>query len=290
MVYHTTHEHGIPISYFYVNPLLSIPNLKLTMSNYLKTFTITNNCSFTVWAAAIPGGGQQLNQGQTWFINASSGTMGRIWARTGCKFNEYGQGSCQTGDCNGQLKCQTYGSPPNTLAEYTLSQNNYSDFFDMSLVEGFNVPMQFSSISNLCTRDISCVSDIIGQCPIALQAPGGCNNPCEVFKTDQYCCTSSNSSCEPTKLSGFFKNRCPDAYSYPKHDQTSTFTCPAGTNYTVVFCPEPILTKTIASSMTECLRNSTITIPLAKITVVAPASRVATSSFMFLCQNNNNLC
>ena len=29
----------------------------------------------------------------------------------------------------------------------------------------------------------------------------------------------------------------PDAYSYAKDDQTSTFTCPAGTNYRVDFCP-----------------------------------------------------
>ncbi|KAD0838884.1 hypothetical protein FH972_027283 [Carpinus fangiana] len=72
-------------------------------------------------------------------------------------------------------------------------------------------------------------------CPNELKAPGDCNNPCTVFKTDQYCCNSG--SCEPIDFSKFFKDRCPDAYSYPKDDQTSTFTCPGGTNYKVVFCP-----------------------------------------------------
>jgi hypothetical protein len=29
----------------------------------------------------------------------------------------------------------------------------------------------------------------------------------------------------------------PDAYSYPKDDATSIYTCPGGTNYQVIFCP-----------------------------------------------------
>ncbi|KAI8546367.1 hypothetical protein RHMOL_Rhmol07G0111600 [Rhododendron molle] len=72
---------------------------------------------------------------------------------------------------------------------------------------------------------ITCIADINGQCPNELRAPGGCNNPCTVF-----------TNCGPTNYPRFFKDRCPEAYSYNKDDQTSTFTCPSGTNYTVVFC------------------------------------------------------
>ncbi|KAI3468769.1 hypothetical protein Pfo_025432 [Paulownia fortunei] len=189
------------------------------------TFNIRNNCPYTVWAAAVPGGGRQLDRGQTWIINVAAGTkQARIWARTGCSFNGAGRGRCQTGDCNGLLQCQGFGVPPNTLAEYALNQFNNLDFFDISLVDGFNVPMEFSPNSGSCTRGIRCTADINGQCPNQLRAPGGCNNPCTVFKTDQYCCNSG--SCGPTDYS-----------SYPKDDQTSTFTCPGGTNYRVVFCP-----------------------------------------------------
>ncbi|KAB2622655.1 protein P21-like [Pyrus ussuriensis x Pyrus communis] len=174
-------------------------------------FDIQNNCPYTVWAAAVPGGGRQLDGGQSWAIDVRAGTTGaRIWARTGCNFDGAGRGQCQTGDCGGVLECQGYGQPPNTLAEYALNQYNNLDFFDISLVDGFNVPMDFSPTS-------------------------GCNNPCTVFKTDEYCCNSGN--CGPTDFSRFFKSRCPDAYSYPKDDPTSTFTCPTGTNYKVVFCP-----------------------------------------------------
>ncbi|KAG6619703.1 hypothetical protein I3842_Q086400 [Carya illinoinensis] len=237
-------------------------------------FIITNNCSYTVWAAAIPGGGMELNPGGgTWTLDVGPGTTGRIWPRTGCSFNRAGLGRCLTGACGGEasaaqrklnqvgaysisqessppligilesppcgvggpLKCQVYGAPPNTLAEYALNQFNNLDFFDISLVDGFNVPMEFSPTSNGCTLGIRCTGDIKGQCPNELRAPGGCNNPCTVFKTDQYCCNSG--SCKPTNYSKFFKDRCPDAYSYPKDDQTSTFTCNGGTNYKVTFCP-----------------------------------------------------
>lgn len=199
------------------------------------TFTIRNNCPYTVWAAASPGGGRQLNRGQVWTLNVAAGTAGaRIWPRTGCSFNGAGQGRCQTGDC-GKLACTGYGTPPNTLAEYALNQYNNLDFFDISLVDGFNVPMEFSPNSPGCTRGIRCTADINGQCPNALRAPGGCNNPCTVYKTNEYCCNTG--PCSATPLSRFFKQRCPDAYSYPKDDPTSTFTCPGGTNYRVVFCP-----------------------------------------------------
>ncbi|KAG2677356.1 hypothetical protein I3760_12G094000 [Carya illinoinensis] len=200
-------------------------------------FDITNNCPYPIWAGAVPGGGMQLNpRGGIWNLDVSAGTKGaRIWPRTGCSFDGAGRGKCQTGDCGGLLRCQAYGAPPNTLAEYALNQFNNMDFFDISLVDGFNVPMEFSPTSNGCTRGIKCSADINGQCPNELKAPGGCNNPCTVFKTNQYCCNSGN--CGPTDYSKFFKTRCPDAYSYPKDDPTSTFTCKGGTNYKVTFCP-----------------------------------------------------
>lgn len=198
-------------------------------------FEIRNQCPYTVWAAAVPGGGQRLDPGQSWTINVPPGTAGaRIWGRTGCNFDGSGRGHCQTGDCGGVLQCTSYGVPPNTLAEYALTQFANLDFFDISLVDGFNIPMDFSPTSGSC-RGILCTADINGQCPNELRVAGGCNNPCTTFRTDEYCCNSG--SCGPTYFSRFFKDRCPDAYSYPKDDPTSTFTCPTGVNYRVVFCP-----------------------------------------------------
>ncbi|XP_044485585.1 thaumatin-like protein [Mangifera indica] len=217
-----------------MSSLLFILFLSFTVAN-AATFNIINNCPYTVWAAASPGGGRRLDRGQNWLLNVNPGTAAaRIWARTGCQFDGAGRGRCQTGDCGGLLQCQGYGSAPNTLAEYALNQWNNLDFIDISVIDGFNVPMEFSSVSGGCNRVIKCVGDIIGQCPNELRVPGGCNGACPVFKTDQYCCNSGK--CEPTNYSRYFKAKCPDAYSYPK-DDTSTFSCPGGTNYKVVFCP-----------------------------------------------------
>ncbi|TQE10623.1 hypothetical protein C1H46_003736 [Malus baccata] len=123
-------------------------------------FDIQNNCAYTVWAAAVPGGGRQLNRGQSWALDVS------------------------VGDCGGVLQCQGYGQPPNTLAEYALNQYNNLDLFDISLIDGFNVPMDFSPTSSGWTRGIRCMADINGQCPNQLRAPLGCNNPCTVFRSN----------------------------------------------------------------------------------------------------------
>ncbi|XP_060173117.1 pathogenesis-related protein R major form [Lycium barbarum] len=210
---------------------------------HAATFNIINRCTYTVWAAASSGegkqlnSGRQLNSGQSWTLNVNPGTVqARIWGRTKCNFDGNGRGKCETGDCNGLLQCQGYGSPPNTLAEFALNQPNNLDFVDISLVDGFNIPMEFSPTNGAC-RNLRCTAPINEQCPSQLRTQGGCNNPCTVFKTNQYCCTNGPGSCGPTDFSRFFKTRCPNAYSYPQDDPTSLFTCPAGTNYRVVFCP-----------------------------------------------------
>ncbi|CAH1415223.1 unnamed protein product [Lactuca virosa] len=58
-------------------------------------FDIRNNFPYTVWAGAVPGGGQQLNPGQTWSLNVAAGTsQARIWPRTNCNFDGSGRGNC----------------------------------------------------------------------------------------------------------------------------------------------------------------------------------------------------
>ncbi|KAE8796296.1 Zeamatin [Hordeum vulgare] len=154
-------------------------------------------------------------------------SSGRIWARTGCSLLGEG-GSCQTGDCRGLLACEVSGRPPNKLGEFTLGVGA-DDSFDISLVDGFNVPMDFLPVpvrGRSCSRGPSCAANITSQCPRELKAPGGCNNACT---------RSASSNCNYTNYSAFFKQMCPDAYSKP--DDTATYACPQGTEYQVIFCP-----------------------------------------------------
>ncbi|THU59282.1 hypothetical protein C4D60_Mb07t00480 [Musa balbisiana] len=81
---------------------------------------------------------------------APPGRSGRFWARTGCAFDPFSaSGTCDTGDCGGALRCTVGGSPPVTLAEFTLagSSSGDQDFYDVSLVDGYNVGVGVSPTS-----------------------------------------------------------------------------------------------------------------------------------------------
>ena len=198
-----------------------------------------NKCTYTVWAAAVPvGGGIRLDPGKSAVFHPPAGTKsGRIWGRTGCNVDDNGKGSCSTGDCGGVLACTAGGKEPATLAEYTLGSGSDPDYYDISLVDGFNVPMSFAPVNGSC-HAIVCAADINAQCPPELKVDGACASACLKFGTPQYCCPGAASGCGPTNYSRFFKGLCPDAYSYAYDDKTSLFTCAAGTtDYQVTFCP-----------------------------------------------------
>ncbi|KAM7264135.1 hypothetical protein ACFE04_001818 [Oxalis oulophora] len=205
---------------------------------------ITNNCPYTVWAAAIPGGGRQLFQGQHWLMNSDPNYHGlaRIWGRTNCDFTRTTTKKCDSGDCNGALYCDTRPQPPVTLVEFTLlGDNRNNDYLEISLLDGFNVPIGIFIPEGVnCSskgHGRSCSGDII--CPTELRDVGGCLHPCTIFGNEQFCCSGDQSNCD-SKEAYFklFKDACPQAISYAYDDSATTFICQsAGKNYNVVFCP-----------------------------------------------------
>ncbi|KAH9682806.1 hypothetical protein WN943_028757 [Citrus x changshan-huyou] len=224
-----------------------------------STFTITNNCPYTIWPGTLAGSGTpqllttgfQLESGQSVRIPSVPGWSGRIWARTGCSFDEFGVGSCQTGDCGGRLQCDGSGAtPPASLFEITLGKGNDKDFYDVSIVDGYNLPLvaEPRGVYGACNAT-GCASDINMGCPKELQVVGGegtregeviaCKSACEAFGLDQYCCSgefANPTTCRPSFYSSIFKRACPSAYSYAFDDGTSTFTCKAY-DYAIIFCP-----------------------------------------------------
>ncbi|KAG2389857.1 Pathogenesis-related protein [Vigna angularis] len=202
--------------------------------------------SETLWPAVTPGekfngGGFVLKPGQSAVFTAPVSWSGRIWARTGCRFDQNGNGQCQTGSCGTTLKCSASGKTPASLAEFTLAQ---PDFYDVSLVDGFNVPISIRPINGKgnCSS-AGCDSDLRTTCPneLSVKANGktvGCRSACDVFNTDEYCCRGNfgnPSTCKPTFYSKKFKEACPTSYSYAYDDPTSIFTC-SGTDYVIAFC------------------------------------------------------
>lgn len=91
-------------------------------------------CSFKL----ASGSSRTLQVSQVW--------EGRIWGRTNCTFDDAGQPKgkgpqCTTGDCGPFLQCVGTGENPQTLAEFTLSGAHDQSYYDISLVDGYNLPM-----------------------------------------------------------------------------------------------------------------------------------------------------
>ncbi|EEE53654.1 hypothetical protein OsJ_36960 [Oryza sativa Japonica Group] len=197
------------------------------------TITMVNRCSYTVWPGALPGGGARLDPGQSWSISVTAGTpAARIWPRTGCSFDGAGRGRCATGRLRRRAVLRrlrraahhagrVHARPPRRRRRRLPR------------------PVAHRRVQRAARgRGPSCAVDITARCLPELRVPGGCASACGKFGGDTYCCRGRfEHVCPPTSYSMFFKGLCPDAYSYAKDDQTSTFTCPAGTNYRVDFCP-----------------------------------------------------
>ncbi|KAJ4850947.1 Thaumatin-like protein 1 [Turnera subulata] len=223
---------------------------------HAATFTFTNNCPYTVWPGLLSGSGS-APPASTGFELASKATStqnipapwsGRFWARTGCS-NASGKFTCATADCgSGQITCNGAGAiPPASLVEFTLAANAGQDFYDVSLVDGFNLPLSITPQGGAggCPSS-SCPGNVNSVCPpeLAVKGPDGgviaCKSACLALNQPQYCCTGAYGTpqtCPPTNYSKIFKGQCPQAYSYAYDDKSSTFTCTGGANYLITFCP-----------------------------------------------------
>lgn len=89
----------------------------------------------------------------------------------GCNFDSSGKGTCLTGDCGGVLNCNgAGGDPPASLAEITLNGANGDDFYDISLVDGYNLPLSMTPSDGTGTCGApGCTSNLNSNCPSALQ-------------------------------------------------------------------------------------------------------------------------
>lgn len=152
------------------------------------------------------------------------------------------------------MQCNGAGAaPPATLAEFSLAgPTSGKDFYDVSLVDGYNLPMVVESSGAGCPTT-GCVTDLNQVCPAELRVGAGeaCRSACEAFGKPEYCCSgafASPATCRPSVYSQMFKNACPRSYSYAYDDPTSTFTCSGPADYTITFCPDSSPSKKSATA------------------------------------------
>jgi hypothetical protein len=227
-----------------------------------RLVTFVNQMSQTIWVAAAPSAstplaatGWVLPAGQSVTITTPNNLNTRFWGRTGCVFDSAGTGHCQTGDCGGLFQCKGWGTIPATLAEVNFDAWDGLDFYDVSMVDGSNLPMwinitrssggttdkisQNGCVPAGCTKPVNCPS------VLDVKAGGavvGCISACAGLGGDQYCCRgqwSSRSACDPAKwpvdYAAVFKSAEPYAYSYADDDATSVFTCSGTCDYRITF-------------------------------------------------------
>lgn len=131
---------------------------------------VTNRCPGDIWPGISTQSGQgprengfKLAPGETKNQTVSEDWQGRVWGRTNCTFNKDGTGppegqykACYSGDCNGALDCKVGGDVPVSLAEFTLDAGDGHTYYDISLVDGYNVPMAIvlQPLENVTLDDI----------------------------------------------------------------------------------------------------------------------------------------
>ncbi|GAB2226862.1 hypothetical protein Droror1_Dr00008657 [Drosera rotundifolia] len=216
---------------------------------------LVNNCNEHIWPALLGGvghptprdGGFHAISGEEVVIDLPEKWSGRVWGRQGCSFDSNGRGTCQTGDCSGQLHCDGLGgTPPATVVEMTFgSSTSPLHFYDVSLVDGFNLPVSMKPVGGGVGCGVaSCEEDLNVCCPSALEVRRGgrvvgCKSACLAMQSTKYCCTgeySSPQTCKPTVFSKLFKAVCPRAYTFAFDDASSLNKCRAS-RYVITFCP-----------------------------------------------------
>jgi Thaumatin family len=227
-----------------------------------RTITLVNRTRVTIWPAAWPGSvsgrsGWTLPAGKSISITVADSWNARLWGRTGCHFDRGGRGRCLTGDCGGLYQCKGWGQIPATLAEYDLDSYDHLDFYDVSMVDGSNLPMYISIThgranrrvaADGCERGRGCTSTV--ECPAALRVNRGgrlvgCISPCARFQTDRYCCRGRYANgCSPARTwpidyALVFKRAEPYAYSWSGDNATSVFACAGGCDYRITFGVTP---------------------------------------------------
>jgi hypothetical protein len=219
-----------------------------------RKLDIENDCTYTIWSFALPPSTfpnsvpLKTDPGQAFVVGWPNQWQGRIWGRTECS----GTGNVTCAVTNG----------PDTLAEFALTEGMASDWYDISLVDGFTIPTGILQLDGPWTASptymtpvVNAAGDEVGG---KLGADGICGSPICAADLLANCPASQQKkdamgkvvACENGDpgvgpIASYFKSGCPTSYSWPFDDPQSLFRCPdaaqnngAGAkDYKIIYCP-----------------------------------------------------
>ncbi|CAO3650465.1 unnamed protein product [Mucor hiemalis] len=210
-----------------------------------KQITVKSNCGSVVTVGVLTNGVSREGPEQTFDLTPGASNSfakpdawgGRVWARYSC-----------SGSAGKDLThCGTPGAAnPATLAEFFFNGFGGKDYYDISLVDGYNLAMSIAPNGGTTPSGYSCGTPkcSIASCPSEYafkDATGNvvsCLSACSKTGSAQDCCTGDHNHpelCKPSGNSLSIKQACPDAYSFAYDDQDSTYECIA-TGFVVTFC------------------------------------------------------
>ncbi|KAJ7451414.1 thaumatin, partial [Mycena latifolia] len=146
------------------------------------------------------------------------------------------------------------GVPPATVAEFTLSGGGSVVNYDISLVDGFNIPMKITN-NGRCGVP-SCPANLNRPAPLEVKAKGGvagCNSACAANldgnpgapSSSSNCCSGQYNTPDKCPSSGvayyhYFKDACPESYAYvyDESSKTALYHCKSSrkADFTIEFC------------------------------------------------------
>jgi Thaumatin family len=205
---------------------------------------IENRCPYEIWNFAqpqstFPGGvPYKMEPNTAVVVGWPDKWSGRTWPRTQC-----------TGS-GGNLSCAQKNGP-DTLVEFTLTAGMNSDWYDISLVDGFTIPAAILQLDSPWTPDPAyvvggplgadqicgspvCAVDLLLNCPAASQRKDAAGNV-----------TNCQSGPKGSDAAKYMKAGCPTSYSYDFDDPQSLFRCPTAVqnggkgskDYDIIYCP-----------------------------------------------------
>ena len=115
----------------------------------------------------LPNGGiLNIDIPSSWLNTAGNSSLigPRFWARTGCRYNIHDdKAQCETGSCGGAYNCSKAnlaGNTPTSLAEFCFQCGNGLTYYDVSLVDGYNLSINIEPVGSFSPTNPNNPNDV----------------------------------------------------------------------------------------------------------------------------------